>query len=110
MLRELRASAKRTNEQGRSLADVHVVVLRRSAERARSSGTAQCSRELERLSLALAAHDPERTLARGYAMVQDREGEPLGSAAAARVAGNVAIRFHDGSLGARIAEEDEAEK
>jgi exodeoxyribonuclease VII large subunit len=110
MLRELRASAKRGQDQGRTLAGVHTLVLRRTADRALSSGTAQHGRELERLSLALAAHDPERTLARGYAMVQDRDGEPLGSAAAARAAGDVAIRFHDGALAARIAEDEEAER
>jgi exodeoxyribonuclease VII large subunit len=109
MLRELRASAKRTNEQGRSLADVHVMVLRRTTERARSSGTLQRSRELERLSLAIGAHDPQRTIARGYAMVQDRDGEPLGSAAAARKARELTLRFHDGALAARIAEDDGGE-
>jgi len=110
MLRELRASAKRKRDQGQSLAGVHTLVLRRSADRARGSGTVQRGRELERLSIALGGHDPERTLARGYAMVEDRAGEPLASAAAAQAAGEVAIRFHDGALAARIGEDNETER
>jgi len=105
LVRELRASARRTDERGRSLAGVHMLVLRRTAARAASSDHAQRARELERFSLALAAHDPERTLARGYALVQDRGGEPLGSAAAARGAGELALRFHDGIVPAKVVEE-----
>ncbi|HEX2703918.1 MAG TPA: exodeoxyribonuclease VII large subunit [Solirubrobacteraceae bacterium] len=62
--------------------------------------------ELERLAIALSAHDPERTLARGYALVEDPAGEPLASAAAARAQGDVRLRFADGRLAARIAEDD----
>ncbi len=101
MLRELRASARRAGEQGRELARVHLLVLGRSRERAASSDAVRRRRELERLALALAAHDPQRTLARGYALVEDREGDPLTSAAAARDAGEVSIRFHDGAVAAR---------
>ncbi len=98
MVRELRASARRATEQGRARADTHRLVLTRTAARAQSSDTARRRAELERLSLALAAHDPERTLARGYALVSDREGEPLTSAAAARAADPLQIRFHDGTV------------
>jgi exodeoxyribonuclease VII large subunit len=77
-------------------------VLRRSAERARTSEAVKRAREVERLRLALGAHDPDRTLARGYALVQDRAGEPLGSAAAARSARDVDLRFHDGNVPARV--------
>jgi exodeoxyribonuclease VII large subunit len=101
MLRELRASARRAGEQGLELARVHLLVLGRSRERAASSEAVRRRRELERLALALAAHDPQRTLARGYALVEDREGDPLTSAAAARAAGEVSIRFHDGAVPAR---------
>jgi exodeoxyribonuclease VII large subunit len=102
LIRELRASAKRACEGGRSRASVHLLVLTRSAERARTSDKLRRRSELERLTLALAAHDPERTLARGYALVEDREGEPLASAVDARDAGDVRLRFRDGILPARI--------
>jgi exodeoxyribonuclease VII large subunit len=101
LLRELRASARRACEQGRSLAGVHLLVLQRTAARARSPDTAKRRSELERLSLALAAHDPQRTLARGYALVQDRGGELLW-AAAARAARDIRLRFDDETLDARI--------
>ena len=58
--------------------------------------------ELDRLRLALEAHDPARTLARGYAMVDDGSERPITTAAAARAAGTVAIRFTDDSVAARI--------
>ncbi len=49
---------------------------------------------------ALAAHDPRRVLERGYAMVDDRDGDVVTTAAQAREAGEVRITFADGSLGA----------
>ncbi|MBV9464654.1 MAG: exodeoxyribonuclease VII large subunit [Solirubrobacterales bacterium] len=104
LLRELRASARRRHEAGRSLAGVHLLVLQRSAARGKSSEHDQRARELERISLALAAHDPQRTLARGYALVEDRSGEPLGSAERARAAGELELRFHDGEVPARVQE------
>ncbi|MFZ1993546.1 MAG: hypothetical protein WAU75_05505, partial [Solirubrobacteraceae bacterium] len=61
------------------------------------------------LALALAAHDPERTMARGYALVQDRAGVPLGSAASARAARELTLHFHDGVVAAEIAGEKETE-
>jgi exodeoxyribonuclease VII large subunit len=105
-LRELRASARRACTAGRELGAVHLLVLGRSAERARSSEAARRSRELERLVLALAAHDPERTLARGYALVQDRVGEPVASADAARAAAELTLRFRDGVVDALVAEDE----
>lgn len=95
LLRELRASGRRATADGRSLAGVHLLVLRRGAERALSSDQGRRRTELERLALALGAHDPQRTLARGYALVEDRASEPLTSAAAARAARELNIRFHD---------------
>jgi len=105
LLRELRASARRRHEQGHSLAEVHRLVLDRTVARGQTSGIGQRARELERLSLALGAHDPQRTMARGYALVSDGAGTPLGSAAAARRAGELAVRFHDGAVLARVRDE-----
>ncbi len=107
LLRELRAGARRQEVAGRELAKVHRLVLERTAARAQGSGRDQRRRELERLSLALAAHDPQRTMARGYALVSDRSGVPLGSAAAARQARELTLRFHDGALPAEVAAEPE---
>jgi exodeoxyribonuclease VII large subunit len=101
-LRELRASARRAGEKGRELASVHLLVLGRSASRAATSDRARRRSELERLALALAAHDPERTLSRGYALVENRGGKPLSSVAAARAAGDLRVRFHDGVVPARV--------
>jgi len=102
LVRELRASARQAAEQRRSLAGRHLLVLGRTQERARTSDQVRRRRELERLSLALAAHDPERTLARGYALVQDRAGEPLTSAAAVRDARELDLRLRDGVVPARV--------
>jgi exodeoxyribonuclease VII large subunit len=111
LLRELRASARRATARGEELARVHLLVLRRGAARAQGPEWARRARELEGLALALAAHDPERTLSRGYALVTDRRGTPLGSAAAALSARRLRLRFHDGSLPANVDEhESESER
>jgi exodeoxyribonuclease VII large subunit len=102
LLRELRASARRATGNGQSLAQVHLLVLSRSAERAITADRLRRRTELDRLALALAAHDPQRTLARGYALVEDRDGSPLTSAAAARAARRFKLRFHDDSVPAQI--------
>jgi exodeoxyribonuclease VII large subunit len=101
-LRELRASARRALRDGRSRSTGHAAALDRSVERARTTDRSARGRELQRLALALAAHDPERTLARGYALVEDRAGEPLSSATAARDAREIRVRFHDGALDAEV--------
>jgi exodeoxyribonuclease VII large subunit len=106
LLRELRASGRRAAERRQQLTERQLLVLERNAARAQGAGRAQRGRELERLALALAAHDPQRTMARGYALVQDRGGAPLGTAAAAREARDLDLRFHDGVLPARILDED----
>jgi exodeoxyribonuclease VII large subunit len=106
-LRELRASARRASDDGLSLAGVHLLVLRRTADRTRGADATRRKRDLDGLRLALAAHDPERALARGYALVQDRAGEPLSSAAAARAAHDLGLRFYDGTVPARVVSESE---
>ena len=79
-----------------------MTALTRLRERALRTERAARERDLQRLALALAAHDPERTLARGYALVEDRAGEALGSAAAARAAHDVRLRFHDDAVDAEV--------
>jgi exodeoxyribonuclease VII large subunit len=109
LLRELRASARRQTEAGRGHATRHAATLERTAARAAEGDRGRRARELERLTLALAAHDPQRTMARGYALVQDRAGVPLGSAASARAARELTLHFHDGAVAAEIAGEKETE-
>jgi exodeoxyribonuclease VII large subunit len=58
--------------------------------------------ELNQLALTLAAHDPQRTLERGYALVQSPSGEPLATAARAHETGDVRLRFADATLPAKV--------
>ena len=111
LLRELRATGRRRTAGGRSWADGQAAALERAATRGatRGPGHAKRGRDLERLRMALAAHDPARTMARGYALVQDRSGAPLGSVTAARAARDLTVRFHDGALMARVTAEPEAQ-
>jgi exodeoxyribonuclease VII large subunit len=108
LVRELRASGRRRLELGHGAGNTHLLVLQRSVARAQGSARAQRRRELDQLALALAAHDPARTMARGYALVEDRQGAPLGSARAARSAGELGLRFHDGTVAARVDEASES--
>ena len=74
--RELRAAGRRGQRaRGAELTATHLRVLARKAgAAARPATPSAAARDLAQLSLALAAHDPERTLARGYALVEDDDG------------------------------------
>jgi exodeoxyribonuclease VII large subunit len=98
LLRELRAAARRSTATAASVTRAHTLALERAAQRGGGADAAARRRGLERLALALGAHDPDRTLARGYALVSDRAGRPLQSAAEARAVGELHVRFHDGAV------------
>jgi exodeoxyribonuclease VII large subunit len=100
-LREVRAGSRRRLEDERSLIERRATVLRRKADSSLLDCRRRQPRELQRLALALAGHDPQRTLERGYALVESADGEPLASAARAREAQELRLRFADGVLPAR---------
>lgn len=103
-LREIRAAGRRriaSDELARTAR--RALVLARKADAAgRDAGHAT---RLSALASALAAHDPERTLERGYALVTDRGGELVTSADSARRAGEVRLRFSDAAVDATIRDE-----
>jgi exodeoxyribonuclease VII large subunit len=72
-------------------------------DRASDRLTERRAETLARLSAALAAHDPQRTLERGYALALGADGEPLPTAAAIRAADAFDLRMADGTLPARVA-------
>jgi exodeoxyribonuclease VII large subunit len=102
-LRELRAASRRLAGDERARTAVRAQTLARLRDSAIRDCTLRRPAGLERLRLALAAHDPERTLARGYALVEDAAGEPVTSATAARAAGRVRVRFADDAVSATVA-------
>ncbi len=121
-LRELRASARRGVAAGERAVRAHSSALTRKAsaaalargrgelrtssdgmalERASTAAVERRRRDLDRFLVALAAHDPQRTLERGYALVEDGAGEPVVSAAAARAQRSLVLRLHDGRVPVR---------
>jgi len=128
-IRELRAAAeRRVGERADYQRRIALVVLGRAGRRAAGAaaaavgesghraaaleraGQAAVRRRRDALAgngVALRAHDPERTLERGYARAERDDGEPVTTAAAAAAAGRVRLRFADGALGATV--EDEAD-
>src|SRR5436305_1348851 len=80
------------------------VVLERAARRAAGPEMERRRAALHRAEVALRAHEPERTLERGYALVEDRQGEPVTDVSAASAAERGKLRFADGTVGARIEE------
>ncbi len=121
-LRELRASARRGVAGGERALHARSSALARKAraadvargrgelrtrsdgealERASTAALARRRRDLDRFLVALAAHDPQRTLERGYALVEDGGGEPITSAAAAREEPALVVRLHDGRVPVR---------
>jgi uncharacterized circularly permuted ATP-grasp superfamily protein len=104
--REAGGSARRGVADRRGLARTHGLVLDRKATATILAARTSRMAALDAFALALAAHDPDRTLARGYALVQDDAGELVTGVEAARAAGRFDVRFHDGAVRARV-EDDE---
>ena len=123
MIREIRASAARAVEAGAADTSRRALVLarRRSAElhagevkrreltghagslrRHRAASTGERAIALERLVQTLAAHEPERVLERGYAIVEDRAGDVVTSAERARRERSVRVRFSDDHVEAEV--------
>ncbi|HWM64285.1 MAG TPA: exodeoxyribonuclease VII large subunit [Solirubrobacterales bacterium] len=101
--REIRAASERgIAERSSFQRRIALVVLDRAARRAAGPEAKQRREALRRAEVAFRAHDPERTLERGYALAEDAAGEPVTSAAAAVAAGRVRLRFADGRVGAEI--------
>ena len=101
LLREARAAAGRGLDGRRGLALTHATVVARKGG-AFAAADAAARRQLTTAERAVNAHDPQRTLERGYALVADRAGEPVASAAAARERERVVIRFADDAVGAEV--------
>jgi exodeoxyribonuclease VII large subunit len=105
--REVRAASERgIGERLGFQRRLATVVLERARRRAEGAEMERRRAALHRAAVALRAHEPERTLERGYALVEDDEGEPVTDTAAAAAAAHVKLRFADGSIGASIEEKD----
>jgi exodeoxyribonuclease VII large subunit len=101
--REIRAASERgIGERLGFQRRLASVVLERARRRAAGPDMERRREALHRAAVALRAHQPERTLERGYALVEAGDGEPVTSAGAAVAAERVRLRFSDGSVGARI--------
>jgi exodeoxyribonuclease VII large subunit len=115
LVRELRAATRRAVVDGDRMTMARVNALSRKAaaasarvertalpvaalDRAGAAALASRRRELERVLATLAAHDPQRTLERGYALVEDASGAPVTSAAVARSQRELTLRLHDGRV------------
>jgi exodeoxyribonuclease VII large subunit len=101
-LREIRAAWRRRTEAERRLSHQRALVLKRKGDATILDCRTRRPSELERLALALGAHDPQRTLERGYVLVQSSDGEPLETAARAREADEVRLRFAEDTVPAKI--------
>jgi exodeoxyribonuclease VII large subunit len=121
-LRELRAAGRRGLAERERDGRARAAALRRKGgaaalaqdRGAKRAGTAAAAldrgaaaalerrrRALEAFAVALSAHDPQRTLERGYALVEDAAGEPVTAAAEARAAPALTLRLHDGRVTVR---------
>jgi exodeoxyribonuclease VII large subunit len=105
-LREVRASATRRARDERAATAARAAALGRRATAASGPERAARRTALDGFTLALAAHDPERVLERGYAIVDDRDGNVVTSAEAARAARAVRLRFADADVDATIEDDD----
>lgn len=104
--REMRAASERgLAERLAFQRRLATMVLERAARRAAGPDMERRREGLHRTAVALRAHEPERTLERGYALVEDDGGEPVTSAAEVRAAERISLRFADGRVRARPEQE-----
>jgi exodeoxyribonuclease VII large subunit len=109
-IREIRAASERgLAERGAFQQRIATVVLERARARAVGPDMERRREALSRAAVALRAHEPERTLERGYALVEGEVGEPVTTAAAAAAAETVKLRFADGRVRAKTEADVERE-
>jgi len=122
-IREIRASARRAIEGGSGASARRALVLARKRDAAlhagagagrdlrvrssalarhRKAATAERAATLARLARTLDAHQPERVLERGYAIVEDDGGEVLTTAERARRERRLRVRFADDDVRAEV--------
>jgi exodeoxyribonuclease VII large subunit len=103
-IREIRASSERGLAERRSFQRrIAVIVLERARRRAAGADLGGRREALRRIEVALRAHEPDRTLERGYALAETPDGEPLTSAEAAGAEDRINLRFADGRIDVRKA-------
>jgi exodeoxyribonuclease VII large subunit len=108
-IREIRAAAERgLADRAGSQRRIGTLVLERARRRAAGADMEKRRDALRQAAVALRAHEPERTLERGYALVEGEEGEPVTSAAEAGAAERISLRFSDGRVRARPEQRDGA--
>jgi exodeoxyribonuclease VII large subunit len=108
-IREIRAASERgLAERGASQKRIGTVVLERARNRAVGADLEKRRAALQRALVTLRAHEPERTLERGYALVEGEGGEPVGSAAEASAEQRISLRFSDGRVRAKPEPDDAA--
>ncbi len=126
-IREIRASARRAIEAGTSASARRALVLARkreaglhgaagarrelraqagSLDRHRRASTGERLRTLERLAGTLAAHDPDRVLERGYAIVEGGGGDVVTTAERARRERRLRVRFADDHVDTEVIADD----
>ena len=126
-IREIRASARRAVEAATRVSATRATVLGRKRDAAlhgiegarrelrteaaalsrhRTAAPAERAAVLERLAKTLAAHDPERVLERGYAIVEGAGGGVVSTAEAARREHRLRVRFADDHVSAEVLEDD----
>jgi exodeoxyribonuclease VII large subunit len=101
-LRETRAGSRRRLLTERSLTERRALALQRKVQSSLQDCLRRHPNELNQLALTLAAHDPQRTLERGYALVRSPSGEPISTAALARETADVRLRFADATVPAKV--------
>jgi exodeoxyribonuclease VII large subunit len=127
MIREMRASSARALDRGAHESGRRALVLSRKREAAihavsasqrgliasasslaRNEGAAPAARAeaLARLAQTLAAHEPERVLERGYAIVTDRQGDLISKAATARDRSRLRVRFADDDVAVEVTDDE----
>ena len=105
-IREIRAaSARMLGDRRRETHRRGLVLSRKRTAMLETTVPAKRRSDIERLAATLAAHEPERVLARGYAIATADGGEVLASAEQARGARRFRVRFADDDVGVEVSDD-----
>lgn len=107
-IREIRAASVRVLGSRTDLLARFGLVLRRKREATlhAASAAGEQRRRLASVAATLGAHDPDRVLERGYALVSGSGGEVIASAAAARRERRLRVRFADDDVAAEVTDDE----
>ncbi|HKJ36233.1 MAG TPA: exodeoxyribonuclease VII large subunit, partial [Solirubrobacterales bacterium] len=106
-IREVRAASKKAlGGRAERLSTFGLVLKRRREAELHDARAGDLRKRIASIEATIGAHDPERVLERGYAVVSGPGGEVVTSAREARAARRLGVRFSDDDVEAEVIDDE----